>query len=354
MPSYPARERYAGHASMIMLALTAFAAGCATLVGWTSPHRAWLDMTIPPCMLVIFSSLLVAQWRRPEWMPRIVRLALLAALFALAAPAWFYTWQARLRPEIPLVTSYPPVASLLLAYMVMVMLFLPPRQATVLVTTAWTCVAMPVLVYLLGHPGELHSPRGTDLLMTYGPVVILLVVLLPVQRALTGKIQQLVSTQEAMESIVNRDPLTGLYNRRFGELALLDMCQRKRPGGVIMFDMDRFKAINDTYGHPMGDRVLKKVAQLCQEQLRKDECISRWGGEEFLVVVPQIDQAGLKALAERLRAAIAAQAPEPLQLMTASFGATVAEDGDDSHRLLQRVDQALYRAKQHGGNSVAC
>jgi diguanylate cyclase (GGDEF)-like protein len=116
--------------------------------------------------------------------------------------------------------------------------------------------------------------------------------------------------------------------------------------------MDRFKAINDTYGHAVGDHVLQEVAQRCEGLLRKDECVSRWGGEEFLVVVPNIDAAGLELLAERLRSTIAELAIEPVRQITASFGIATVESGDSVDSVVMRADQALYRAKRHGGNCV--
>jgi diguanylate cyclase (GGDEF) domain len=253
---------------------------------------------------------------------------------------------------VQLISTYPPVASLLLALMVMVMIFLPARQAFLVVLLGWLLIALPVLVYLFAHRQEMDTPRGADLLMTYGPVVILVVVLLPVQRGLSGKIQRLAAERARMEVMVNRDPLTRIHNRRFSENALQDIFTRRTSAGVIMFDMDHFKAINDAHGHPVGDRVLQGVAQRCKELLRKDECLARWGGEEFLVVVPDVDASGLQQLAERLRSAIADLSIEPVPQVTASVGIALIRNDDNLANLLQRVDQALYRAKQQGGNGV--
>jgi diguanylate cyclase (GGDEF)-like protein len=229
---------------------------------------------------------------------------------------------------------------------------MPPRTAVVAVLLCWLLVALPVLIYLLAHPQELHTPRGIDLLMSYGPVFILVAVLLPVQRGLTGRIQDLVSQQARMEDMVNRDALTRLYNRRFCEHVLQEMLTKGMPGGVLMFDMDRFKSINDTHGHLVGDRVLQRVAQRCQEVLRKDECLARWGGEEFLVAVPQVEAAALQLLAERLCSAIAELRIEPVPHVAASVGIALLRPDDTLTSLMQRADQALYRAKQRGGNTA--
>lgn len=347
------RERFIHSASMITLSLTSFAAASAALIAWLAPVHRWLDLVIPPIICVVFVGLLLMLIRWPQRVGGIMRTALLAALAALVAPAWFYTWQATLTPGLQLIDIYPPVAALLLVLMVMAMIYLPTRQGVIVVLLGWLLVALPVLLYLFTHPREMRTPRGADLLMTYGPVFILFVVLLPVQRGLTSKIQRLVSEQARMEAMINRDVLTQLYNRRFSELVLQDMLIRKIPAGVIMFDMDRFKTINDTHGHPVGDRVLQQVAQCCQQLLRKNECLARWGGEEFLVAVPEVDASSLQALAERLRKSIAELAIEPVAQISASVGITLVQHGDSVANLLQRVDQALYRAKQLGGNLVA-
>lgn len=353
MPLISTRESFIHSASLITLSLTSFAAGCAGLIAWSGPVHRPLDMVIPPLVCVISLVLLAVLIRRPSRVGTIMRIALLTALASLVAPAWFYTLRAAWIPGLRLIDIYPPVAALLLVLMVMAMIYLPTRQGVAVVLLGWLLVALPVLVYLFVHPAEMNTPRGADLLMTYGPVFILFVVLLPVHRGLSSRIRQLVSEQARMEAMVNRDPLTRIYNRRFSELVLQDMLIRHSPGGVIMFDMDHFKAINDNHGHPAGDRVLQEVAQRCQNLLRKNECLARWGGDEFLIVVPDVDIAGLTTLAERLRKAIAELSLDPLPATSASLGITLLQRGDSMEDLLQRVDLALYRAKKRGGNAAA-
>ena len=347
------RDRLLHGASMITLSLTSLAGAAATALAWLGPVHRPMDMVIPPLTCVFFLVLLIMLVRWPHRLGLIMRVALAAALAALVAPAWFYTWQATQTPGLRLIDIYPPIASLLLVLMVTAMIYLPTRDGVTIVVAGWLLVALPVLVYLFAHPQEIRTPRGADLLMSYGPVFVLLLVLLPVQRKLTSRIRHLVSEQARMEAMVNRDPLTRIYNRRFCELVLQDMLLRQITAGVIMFDMDRFKTINDTHGHPVGDRVLQRVAQRCQDLLRKNECLARWGGEEFLVAVPDVDIAALQALAERLRKAIAELSVVPVSQISASVGITLIQRGDSLGGLLQRVDQALYRAKERGGNAVA-
>lgn len=347
------RDQFIHGASLATLALTSVAAGCASVIAWLDPVRKPMDMVIPPVMCAVFLGLLILLVQQPRRVGFLMRIALLTTLAALVAPAFFYTWQASVTPGLRLIDTYPPVAALLLVLMVMAMVYLPTWQGVTIVALGWLLVALPVLAYLLSHPLELRTPRGADLLMTYGPVFFIFVVLLPVQRGLNGRIQRLVSEQARMEAMVNRDALTRLYNRRFAELVLEDLIARHVPAGVIMFDMDHFKAINDTHGHPVGDRVLQQVSLCCQKLMRKSECLARWGGEEFLVVLPEVDAPSLQALAERLRQSIAQLSIEPIAQVSASFGITLIQSNDTFAGVLQQVDQALYRAKNQGGNVVA-
>ena len=347
------RERYVRSTILAMLALGTAAAACAAVIPWLSPVRRTMDVIVPLVMCAVFGSLLIALVRWPEKVIAIARVALAISGMALVAPTWLDTVQATLTPGVQLVEILPPIGSLFVMLVMMVMLFFPARQALRVALLAWVLIALPVLLYLFAHPSEMWSPRGKDLLMTYGPVVVMVAVLIPVQRGLTGKIRQLAAERARMEVMIHRDPLTGVHNRHYSEQLLQSMLEKRTPTGVVMFDMDSFKAINDTYGHPAGDRVLQKVAQCCRELLRKGECVSRWGGEEFLVVVPDIDAAGLQQLAERLRQAIAGLTIEPLPQVTASLGTALREADESLPQLLQRVDQALYRAKQQGGNCVA-
>ncbi|MEW9623548.1 GGDEF domain-containing protein [Rhodanobacter geophilus] len=345
-------DSYVRVAVLVMLWVGLLAGICATLIHWLGPVHRTMDLIVPPAASAIFGGLIVALMRRPWWLQAIVRVALVVAALALIAPAWFYTLHAASTPGVRLIDVLPPVPSLFVMLLVMVMIFIPGRRAFVLALLCWLLVALPVLVYLALHPREMWMPRGIDLVMAYGPVSIMVVVLLPVQRGLAGTIRRMASERARIEVMLHRDPLTGIHNRRLGERVLGDLFDDAHAAGLIMLDMDHFKAINDTYGHPVGDRVLQAVAGRCKALLRADECISRWGGEEFLVIVPGIDAAGLHMVAERLQMAIARLAVAPVLQVTASFGATMIDGADDFDSVLQRVDRALYAAKEQGGNRV--
>ncbi|SEI44821.1 GGDEF domain-containing protein [Frateuria terrea] len=345
-------DRYVRMAVLFMLSLALLGATCATAIHWAAPVHRPMDLIVPPAISALYIGLIVALTRRPQWVVGIARIALVAGVLALAAPSWLYTLQATSTPGTQLIDILPPVSSLFVVLLVMLMIFVPGRLAFLLAALAWVMIALPVLAHLLLHREEMWSARGMDLLMAYGPASIMAVVLLPVQRGLAGKIRRLATERQRMEALLHRDPLTGVQSRLLGERRLREALDADAPAGVIMLDLDRFKAINDTYGHPVGDRVLQAVASGCEGLLRGEECISRWGGEEFLALVPEVDASGLLQVAERLRAAIAGSPVAPVQAVTASFGATMIQRGDTLDTVLQRADLALYRAKEQGGNRV--
>ena len=164
-----------------------------------------------------------------------------------------------------------------------------------------------------------------------------------------------------VKELAERDELTGLPNRRRVMEALAAERERHARSGigfaVAMLDIDHFKRINDRYGHPVGDAVLKAVGQLLTGTLRGPDVVGRVGGEEFLLVLPgaTVAEAAGQA-AERVRAAIAAHdwgATAPELAVTASIGVAVALPGEPLERLIDRADRGLYRAKSGGRNQVA-
>lgn len=345
-------ERFVRSSVMIMLLLGLFSSLCATLIHWLEPAPQPLDLIIPPTMSVIFTGLLITLQRRPEWLFGVTQAALLSSVSALIIPTWYYLWRVETVSGLTLVAIFPPISSLLLVLMVLTMLLLPARHALFVALFGWSLIAIPILIYLFTHPAEMWSPRGKDLMMTYGPGLMVLLVLIPFQRGLNRKIEELVSERAQMQNMADRDPLTRVYNRRPSERMLQDIFVGDKPAGVILFDLDRFKAVNDKHGHVVGDQVLQTVAERCCAVIRKGGHLFRWGGEEFLVVLPHVDEPGLQQVAERLRLAIAQSAIEPAGQVTASFGITPVQPGDNLASLLERVDQALYQAKHQGRNCV--
>jgi diguanylate cyclase len=187
-----------------------------------------------------------------------------------------------------------------------------------------------------------------------------MVLLLVALAALVFWALQIKRHQNQLRRIAQTDMLTGIGNRHYftkkSERALLDAARDGEVGSLLMFDLDHFKAINDTYGHGAGDWVLKQVGKTCAAHCRKVDLIGRLGGEEFAVLLPGLDLTSAVRVAEDCRSKLAQLDTRESGysfVVTASFGVTsTTQSGYDLSRLLSHADQMLYRAKKEGRNRV--
>jgi diguanylate cyclase (GGDEF)-like protein len=174
--------------------------------------------------------------------------------------------------------------------------------------------------------------------------------------------QQLQAVNQQLKHLSRTDRLTGLNNRGYWEECLQHEYARHRRyqsmAALVMFDIDHFKAVNDTYGHQAGDKVIQAVAEVMREQVRDTDYPGRYGGEEFVVLLPDVDSAGAMLFAERLRQRI-----ESLLVtyenqsipFTISLGVADLSYPTNGHQqLIERADQALYASKEGGRNQTNC
>ena len=178
-------------------------------------------------------------------------------------------------------------------------------------------------------------------------------------RRLTVSNQNLETANARLESLSTTDPLTNLLNHRALNLTIDQEIERahryQRPFSLLFIDLDHFKMINDTYGHGSGDNVLKEFATVAQSRLRGVDSLGRWGGEEFLVLLPEIDGFGVMECAERVRESVAGHLFEIGDgvHVTSSIGvASYPEDAVDRDALIELADKAMYAAKRLGRNQV--
>jgi diguanylate cyclase (GGDEF)-like protein len=164
--------------------------------------------------------------------------------------------------------------------------------------------------------------------------------------------RRLVAAEQRQRAIAELDPLTGLANRRAFDSALAAAVEQRdqhgRSAALLLIDFDDFKAINDTYGHPVGDAVLQAVARACEPQVRGVDCLARIGGDEFAVVAPGAGAVGAERLASSLHAAIGAAAtvPEPGSVAVTIAWATVPEDATAAEGLFRVADRRLLERKR--------
>ncbi len=162
-----------------------------------------------------------------------------------------------------------------------------------------------------------------------------------------------------MKDLALLDPLSEVGNRRFLEMNIkgkLEELQRyKWPFGILFVDIDHFKRINDTFGHDSGDRVIQMVSRTISHSLRSFDVMGRWGGEEFVVIVVNVQEEQLYAVANRLRLLVEQSGimiGQESANVTVSIGATIGQSGDDVHSILKRADHLMYKSKNSGRNCI--
>lgn len=171
--------------------------------------------------------------------------------------------------------------------------------------------------------------------------------------------ENLSARSQSLEHAALTDGLTGMQNRRYFDDALneylAEFARIKKPLGMMILDLDHFKNVNDTYGHDVGDEVLRRVAQCLQEFTRYHDIVARLGGEEFVVVAPNLNQENITRLADRIRVAISGltiKAGKVTIKVTVSIGIAIWDGNEASDDFYRRADKMLYSAKRDGRNRV--
>lgn len=168
-------------------------------------------------------------------------------------------------------------------------------------------------------------------------------------------------SEQRYQQLAHIDTLTGITNRRrWFELTMIEMERAKRYGcalSIVILDVDHFKQINDSYGHPVGDKILQELVRCCSSNLRDTDLIGRYGGEEFILLLPETTLSDAYIFAERLRQTIAKQLipitkQKSLSITVSMGGATLNNDILSLETLIELADKALYQAKKNGRNQV--
>ncbi|MFO8076094.1 MAG: diguanylate cyclase, partial [Egibacteraceae bacterium] len=202
--------------------------------------------------------------------------------------------------------------------------------------------------------GTLEARTVVHLLRVHGFLALMLLLVAGVA-SLREQLHRALERSAVLSSRAMTDPLTGLGNRWAAEERLAeeieDAGRRDRSVAVVMVDVDDFKAINDRHGHSTGDAVLAAIAALIDDEVRARDLVARWGGEEFLVVLPEVGADEAARAAERCRVAVAEGAPGGVAV-TATFGVAGLAAGEGAGALLRRADLALYEGKRLGRDRV--
>lgn len=217
------------------------------------------------------------------------------------------------------------------------------------VLSAFLLLNLPHAILTLGGRGLFDGPLFS---LLFGLSQGLMLTFVASAAWLGGELKQVRQDAAWFQRLANHDSLTGLPNRRQIEnvlsTALAQASRSGAPCAALMIDIDHFKRLNDKFGHPVGDEVLRHIAHRLSEELRAGNTLGRWGGEEFVVVAPQTELHEAQQLGERLRYAVRSEPAAGEHLVTVSIGMTAYRPGDTPETLIARADRALYRAKQGG------
>jgi sigma-B regulation protein RsbU (phosphoserine phosphatase) len=171
-----------------------------------------------------------------------------------------------------------------------------------------------------------------------------------------GKQQELVELNIQLKELATTDPLTGLKNRRCLQEIIVENIELSKKVhsffSLVLIDVDFFKGVNDTYGHPIGDAVLQELAKKLQVETRSHDLVARMGGEEFMIVLPNTNKEQAQVIAERIRFNIDQDSWEHTRI-TVSIGVTTYEPADNLSKLISKADEALYCSKKAGRNCVS-
>jgi diguanylate cyclase (GGDEF)-like protein len=243
--------------------------------------------------------------------------------------------------------------------LVVMWLGMAPRPGPRLAVISYAVLMLPGLVFigamLAGQQDG--SPRTVEILVRGYATNFLFLMLLSVFGRLNERYVRNTVVAETMQYLALTDTLTGLPNRR----ALTRQIERElararrynRPLVIALLDVDHFKAINDTHGHDVGDRVLREIGRTAREELRDTDVLGRWGGEEFLLIAPETTMPHGRALAERVRARLSEARILDRLRVTVSIGVAAVHGDEGLKDVVRRADDALYQAKAHGRDQVA-
>ena len=203
------------------------------------------------------------------------------------------------------------------------------------------------------HPGLVDATHGE---WRVGPAIVLAyAVFMRFQTIWMRQVEQLnrmTKSQAALARAASVDDLTGLMNRRVGQLQLAHVLQSEAPASCLLVDLDHFKSINDTHGHSTGDSVLQRVSKVMRQSCRSSDTLCRWGGEEFLIILENTRTDSAIRVAEHIRRSVERRTRHDDVPVTISVGVAQHAPGEGLDMWLSRADEALYHAKHGGRNRV--
>jgi diguanylate cyclase (GGDEF)-like protein len=360
----PRQRTRAVHAALVLLMYAGFAVAqhVEVLIGLVAADDSWPLMLYSLAGALLFYGLVRSGLNLRIAPQRDPALTLPQSLWAVGAICWAYAISGPARGAI---------AMIMVPVLVFGVFSLTPLQARRLALLAFAALAGVMVWKGWSDPVRYDPPVEAMHLVFAAGVIASVSALAQRVGAMRSRLQQqkreLAEALARIQRLATRDELTGLTNRRAAsermreELAL-QARRRDQPHAqsaafaLVLIDIDHFKRVNDTLGHAAGDEVLRRFAAAAEGVLREGELLARWGGEEFMLLLPGTDAAGAELAAERLRERLARESFADLAhdlIVTFSAGVATCGDGDSLDETVARADRALYAAK-HSGRDRVC
>jgi len=301
---------------------------------------------------LVFAALFLLLWRRPAHL-QIVKIGLVSTgVAAVHGRLALGLYRGAMAGQVE--AHVPPLGPWVILLTGLVIVLFRSRAGVGAAVVLWTATTGLVVAFLAANDFPV-APRMrlelvNQLVLAHCAFLVLMLVWVRLRLQLARSDDEV----SALSSLARTDALTELGNRRAGEELLarlaLSASSRETGFGVVLFDIDNFKEINDRFGHDVGDEVIRRVAGVARRSVRPLDSVFRWGGDEYLVAAHGADLQTSETVAERLRRSLEEADFSPVGSVTASLGGAAFEAGDDLEGLLKRADRALYAAKRAGRN----
>lgn len=316
-----------------------------------SPTGHVIDQVVPlSCGIGI--TLLLAYFHKDPSNRQIttIKCLYLANIIAFVIPVWYFvlgaTWYGW-----PLIEEFPPISAIILIAM-SVLIFMIPKSWTRYVILMWISICAPIVLFLITHPLQLETPRGRDLMVLFGPGGALLFIVLSYQRELHDRFDRIEGSLKYSRKQADTDSLTNISNRR-GVLYWLSQYSTDTAHFTgLIIDIDHFKSINDTYGHEVGDDILKQISVILAGSLSEQDCLARWGGDEFVILLPHATAARAKEVADNCLTHIRKNTFPTVGQLTCSIGVAHNIKSNDIDTIIRQADACLYIAKRQGRDQM--
>ncbi|WP_110574552.1 GGDEF domain-containing protein [Marinomonas alcarazii] len=310
------------------------------------PRGHIIDVLVPGFNVASMLILLAYLHQNPlKHANLVIKLCAFVGLFSLVPATYYFlimAWLGKWR----FIDEFPPITGVMISAVAIGMIMLPKAYKNT-VALVWLIISLPILHYLVLHPNELHSQRGYEILSLLGPASLLLCSILPYQRRILRHLDSVASLLRRTEEEAGRDFLTDLYNRR-GLQNWMGQLNQDDKICVLLIDIDYFKNINDRYGHGTGDHVLVEVASRLRSIYFEKHIITRWGGEEFAIVLVNPKTSTLPYIGTMFQNSLGALPYKTVGKVTVSVGVSNIAAHEHFFALVEQADKALYSAKNNG------